>query len=227
MATKEPQGSLLEPRESIPEDRQHTWQEELIGDMPKPFTGAAPDYRRWRTHIRNWVIINGVAPGDIVAAAVLLNVSYCAKHWAIFKKPRLYSTIDGAPDSAAATIEAIFKDMNVVFTDTGAYQRAIHKLYNSHQETRPAFDHNTYYSNLALELGHDPHSLNLNSFYIASLCNNLKKRMEDWDSRRSSEKKPRATLHKCMQEATCIEGFFPAPQKRRQRKSQLRYTRDW
>lgn len=201
--------------------RQHAWQSSERGfgrDMPAPFTGAASDYQRWKSQIKNSAIVNEAAPGNAVAAAVLGNTSGRAKRWAQSKEPRQYSVIDGAPASAAATVDAIFKDMDKVFIDAGARGRAHDKFLNARQGTRPVFEYNIYYLNIILELGRNPESGDWTWDYIESLRDCLQQPVREWQYKilmRDEE----ATLNECMRVAAAIEPNYPAPKKRRQKKN--------
>ncbi|KAL7933994.1 hypothetical protein V8C35DRAFT_302959 [Trichoderma chlorosporum] len=200
--------------------RQAAWQssQELMGDMPKPFTGSAADYRRWKSGIKNWAIVNGAVPGDTIAAAVLLNMTGPGKQWASIRQPSQYSKIDGVPVTAVLTLEAILVDMDKIFIDTGASQRAFKKYSSPHQGTQAIMEYNVYFNNLVGELAY--HNLvfspsNDISQYINSLRPDLKKRMEDWRFRRELEEEP-LTLTECLQKAAHIDAYFPATNKGRQ-----------
>jgi hypothetical protein len=200
--------------------RRHAWrssQNGLRGDMPARFNGSAFAYRRWKPQIKSWAALNEAAPGDVVAGAVLRNTSGRAKRWAQSQEPRQYSVIDGSPVAAAATIEAIFKDMDRVFIDAGARQRASEKFYSARQGSRPVFDYNIYYLNLVLELGYNLESADWTYHYIESLSNiplQDKLRLLQFEYPRRE-----VTLKECMTMAAALEPIHPPPKSRRRRRN--------
>lgn len=201
--------------------RRHAWrssQKGLRGDMPQRFDGSALGYRRWKPQIKSWARVNEAAPGNIIAAAVLRNTFGRAKRWAQSQEPRQFSVIDGAPVAAAATIEALFKDMDKVFIDTGASERAYQKFSGASQGNRPVFDYNIYYLNLILELGQDPESSDWTSRYIDSLRRgSLQKRLRLWHLEKDMRDEE-TTLEKCMRVAAAWEPN-QAPSTRRRRRN--------
>ncbi|KAL6890695.1 hypothetical protein GGI43DRAFT_415527 [Trichoderma evansii] len=206
--------NLLQELLEVTRQQARQSEEGFRGNMPEPFTGDASDYPRWKSDIKNWSIMNEAAPGNSVAAAVLINMSGCAKQWAISKEPRQYSIIDGAPASAAATIKAIFDDMDEVFIDR---RRVMEEYLNARQGTRRAFEYNLYYLNTTLDLGWNPDTRTFD--YVKSLRDDLRERVLDWQQEKRSEGEPEGTLKDYMRAAARLDAFTPAPQKTRKRKS--------
>ncbi|KAL7915367.1 hypothetical protein GGI35DRAFT_436708 [Trichoderma velutinum] len=200
--------------------RKAAWKssKKLIGNRPRPFNGAVSDYRRWKSEIRNWATLNGAVPGDVLAAAVLRNITGRAKQWSLSKDIGQYSKIDGVPASAAVALEAIFEDMDKLFIDHGARERARRKYKNARQGTRPVFEYNIYFHNLVVERGYDPEDPSswADFDYIQSLRPGLRDEMEIWHIRHRIENK-QTTLTSCMQQATFLDALYPAPKKRHQR----------
>ncbi|KAM0525540.1 hypothetical protein ACHAPE_000247 [Trichoderma viride] len=201
--------------------RRHAWrssQKGLRGDMPERFDGSALGYRRWKPQIKSWARVNEAAPGNVIAAAVLRNTSGRAKRWAQSQEPRQYSVIDGAPVAAAATVEAILKDMDQVFIDTGAGERAYQKFSRASQGNRPVFDYNIYYLNLILELDQDPESSDWTSRYIDSLrSGSLQESLRLWQMKHHMRNEQPA-VKECMRVAAAWEPNHP-PSKRRRRRN--------
>ncbi|KAM0466265.1 hypothetical protein ACHAPV_001222 [Trichoderma viride] len=212
-------GSWLEMLELA---RRHAWRSSkrgLRGDMPARFNGSATGYRRWKPQIKSWAIMNETAPGNVIAVAVLRNTSGRAKRWAQSQEPRQYSVIDGAPVSAATTIEALFKDMDRVFVDSGANYRAYLKFSRARQGTRPVFDYNIYYLNLVLELGYDPESGDRTSQYIETLhSSSLREALSIWQVEHH-ERNEHTPLKKCMELAAVWVLNHPPSKRRRGRRN--------
>lgn len=189
----------------------------FTGKMPKPFTGAASDYRRWKSEIKDWAIMNGAAPGNALAAAILRNITGRAKRWALSKQASQYSTIEEIPASTTAILEGIFKDMDVIFIDAGAHERAFTKYQNARQGTRPVFEYNIDFLNIVLELGYTtgPHSMSVYQ-YVSSLRDDIQNKLHRWEIDHGDQ----ATLTDYMQRAALYDALYPAPKKgRRQAKS--------
>ncbi|KAL6831347.1 hypothetical protein J3E69DRAFT_329268 [Trichoderma sp. SZMC 28015] len=195
----------------------------LTGNKPRPFNGTISDYPRWKTDIRNWAAMNGAVPGDMLATAVLQNTTGPAKKWTLSKEISQYSKTDGVPVSSDATLEAIFKDMDMLFSDPFAWDRALTKYLNARQGTRPILEYNIYFQDLVVELGYDPEtSPTVVRHYIRSLRPEVREIVGNWHlyclqkQRRDPDKK--CTLDDCMLEATLADNRIPVPKKKRRQR---------
>ncbi|KKP04784.1 hypothetical protein THAR02_03121 [Trichoderma harzianum] len=186
----------------------------LAGNKPRPFNGTISDYPRWKADIRNWAAMNGAVPGDILAAAVLQNTTGPAKQWTLNKKIDQYSKTDGVPVSSAATLEAILKDMDWLFSDPHARDRAYKKYLNTRQGTRPILEYNIYFYNLVVEFGEDPEiPSSVVRDYIRSLRPGVQESVQEWYL--ESIKDPSAcTLSRCMRIAARRDYDIPVPKKK-------------
>ncbi|KAK4082843.1 uncharacterized protein Triagg1_1733 [Trichoderma aggressivum f. europaeum] len=190
----------------------------LVGKKPRPFTEAVSDYRRWKSEIRNWAAMNGAVPGDVLAAAVLRNTTGRAKEWTLSKNIGQYSKKDGVPVSAAATLEAILNDMDGLFSDPWARDRALDKYNNARQGTRPILEHNVYFHNLVVELGYDSKPRYTLSDYIRSLRPGRQEKVREWLLFKPRKDQDECTLHHCMLMAGIYDNGIPAPKKKRRQR---------
>ncbi|KAL6835349.1 hypothetical protein V8C40DRAFT_234194 [Trichoderma camerunense] len=188
----------------------------LTGNKPRPFNGIISDYPRWKTDIRNWAGMNGAVPGDMLAAAVLQNTAGPAKKWTLSKNIEQYSKTDGVPVSSDATLEAIFKDMDRLFSDPHARGRALTKYFNARQGTRPVLEYNIYFHNLVVELGYDLEpSSSVVYDYILSLRPGVRERMELWLLGQRGREQEECTLDDCMRLASYHDNEIPVSKKKR------------
>lgn len=203
--------------------RKAAWKsyKKLVGNKPRPFNGTISDYPRWKTDIRNWAAMNGAIPGDMLATAVLQNTTGPAKQWTLSKKIDQYSKTDGVPVSSAATLEAILKDMDWLFSDPHARDRARKKYQNTRQGTRPILEYNIYFYNLVVELGEDPEAPSLVvRDYIRSLRPGLRESVEDWYLLESVKDSSECTLNRCMRIAARRDYYIPVSKKKGRQQQQ-------
>ncbi|KAL6807029.1 hypothetical protein GGI42DRAFT_266084 [Trichoderma sp. SZMC 28013] len=201
--------------------RKAAWKsyKKLVGQKPRPFTGAVSDYRRWKSEIRNWAAMNGAVPGDMLAAAVLRNTTGRAKKWTLSKEVGQYSKTDGVPVSAAATLEAIFKDMDKLFFDRRARDRARERYMNARQGTRPVLEHNIYFHNLVFESGYDSKpQYSIVCDYIRTLRPGVQEKVREWLLFKSDKDQEECTLDRYMRIAASYDNWIPRPKKKRRQR---------
>ncbi|KAL7801939.1 hypothetical protein V8C43DRAFT_272329 [Trichoderma afarasin] len=163
--------------------------------------------------------MNGAVPGDMLATAVLQNTTGPAKQWTSSKKIDQYSKADGVPVSSAATLEAILKDMDWLFSDPHARDRARKRYLNTRQGTRPILEYNIYFYNLVVELGEDPEAPSLVvRDYIRSLGPGVRESVGDWYLLESVEDPSACTLSMCMRIAARRDYNIPVPKKKRRQR---------